>query len=487
MNSNEKQSKELALDQHLELNEHWKGVIKPLDKAYEEEVGDIIKCIESIRTSDQYLYRGENRDFEFVSSSMYRMTKPLFELLKHTPNSVSQRKTITFSNTEDKNQRKSYMILRTMDLNEYDKHGVLPIHRNELLENPSLLMELLEKEFKLEFESRSSRIYDLGDSDAQSEIQHHLGKTRYVDMTRSIYIALFFACYGGGDCDGRIIFLNDVELESYGQLEYPKRIDNSRFKNQDSVLFLPNNGYIKPQSENILIIPKHLKIPILLWLNKNKEISSRTIYNDTLGLIENQKALEVYYEKYTRLHMELLNSTANESLETLEKIIVKINNILNLVPIVIDMTNPNYNFVKMDEMGNPSSLSIDKDTITSIFFPSPFSLYFHRTFTRICIFQHRNRGSEIGQPNTDEIEQALDDLSYARYLVQFTPGCVSFCNDRICIYEGILYMYAGEIKKAKQKFIEALEIHEELNDLIKDQKVKEEIMFYLKQFEEYGL
>ena len=215
-------------------------------------------------------------------------------------------------------------------------------------------------------------------------------------------------------------------------------------------------------------------------------------------MIENQKALEVYYEKYTRLHMELLNSKTNESLETLEKIIVKINDLLNLVPMAIDvMTNPNYNFVKIDEIKDPSSLSIDKDTMASIYLPSPFFLYFHRTFTRLCIFQHRNRGSEIGQTNTDEIEQAikigqtntdeieqaLDDLSYARYLVQFTPGCVNFCNDRICLYEGILYMYAGEIKKAKQKFIEALEIHEELNDLIKDKKAKEEIMFYLNQFE----
>ena len=487
MNSNIKQLKELVIDQRLKLNEHWENVIKPVNKIYEDEINDIIKSIESIRTSDRYLYRGEDRSYEFVSSSMYRMTKPLFELLERKPSLVYQRKTITFSREEDGNQRKVNILVHTMDMNEY---GILPIHREQLLENPGLLMESLEKEFNLEFESRSSRIYDLGDSDIQSEIQHHLGRTRYVDMTRCIYISLFFACYGSGNCDGRVMFFNDVELESRGKLVYPELIDNSRFKNQDSVLFLPDDGYIKPQSENILIIPKRLKIPILLWLKKNKNISSRTMYNDTLGLIENQKTLEAYYEKYNRLHTKLLNSDEFDSLESWEKIIVKINDILNLVPIAIDiMRNPNYNFLNPDEIQHLSSLNMDAGTIASMFLPSPFFLYLHRAITRLSILQRRNENTviEIGTTTTDEIKPALDDIAYCRYLVQFTPFCVNFCNDRLCLYEGMLYMQAGNLEKSKQKFLEALEIYEELEDLIKDQEVKKEIMLYLKQFEHYGL
>ena len=99
------------------------------------------------------------------------------------------------------------------------------------------------------------------------------------------------------------MFFNNDELKSHGKLIYPKYIDNTRFKNQESVLFVPNSGYIKPSNENVMIIPKHLKIPILLWLGKNKDISNRTMYNDTLGLIEIRKYWKSIMMSITKVYI----------------------------------------------------------------------------------------------------------------------------------------------------------------------------------------
>ena len=105
--------------------------------------------------------------------------------------------------------------------------------------------------------------------------------------------------------------LTKTKLKSHGKLTYPEYIDNTRFKNQESVLFIPKDGYIKPSNENMMSIPKYLKIPILLWLDGNKGISNRTMYNDTLGLIENQKILEKYYDFYN----QGVSSETDQSLE----------------------------------------------------------------------------------------------------------------------------------------------------------------------------
>ena len=280
----------VMLKKYEELRDHWKSVTQSLNNTYKNEIKKKISSIENIYTSGEYLYRGENRKYEYASSSLFRMTRPLVNLIEHFPQLVSEIHTLTLLSNIDDSQKESAMRIHTINFNEFEEYGILPLpnQRKQLLENPDLLMEAVEKEFDLEFKSRSNKIYDkLEESDIQSEIQHHLGKTRRVDMTKCPYIALFFACYGGGNHDGRIMFFTRNELESSGELTYPKYIDKSRFKNQESVLFIPKGGYIKPSNENVIVVPKHLKVPILLWLDKNKNISNRTMYNDTLGLIEN--------------------------------------------------------------------------------------------------------------------------------------------------------------------------------------------------------
>ena len=80
-----------------------------------------------------------------------------------------------------------------------------------------------------------------------------------------------------------------------------------------------------------------------------------------------------------------------------------------------------------------------------------------------------------------EIKLALDDLMYARYMTQFSPFCLEFYNDQICLPEGVCYLILGESEKFKQKLLEALEISEKFDT------PKDDIMFYYKQLENHGL
>ena len=473
MTNKELHIRNVMLKKYGELKDHWESVTQSLNNSYKNEIEKKISSIEDIYTSGEYLYRGENREYESVSSSLFRMTRPLVNLIEHLPQFVSETHTLTVLSNMDGSQKESAMRIHSMNFNEFEEYGVLPLpnHRKQLLENPDLLMESVEKEFDLEFQSRANRIYELGESDIQSEIQHHLGKTRRIDMTKCPYIALFFACYGGGNHDGRIMFFNSDELKSQGELTYPKYTDNTRFKNQESVLFIPNGGYIKPSNENVMIIPKHLKIPILLWLDKNKSISNRTMYNDTLGLIENQKILEKYYDVYSKS----ICLKPDKTLDDCQKTIKKLNEAIDIIPLIIDIAkNVNYNWVSPENLGNIDSFNHDKKG--SSYIPAPYFLYFSRARTRI------NKSISDGKVDKDGIKLALDDLMYARYTTQFSRFCIQFYNDAICLPEGVCYLLLGEFEKSKQKLSEALEISEEF-----ETKNKDEIMFYYKQLEDSGI
>ncbi len=271
------------------------------------------------------------------------------------------------------------------------------------------------------------------------------------------------------------MFFNKEKLESHGELTCPEYIDNTRFKNQKSVLFIPNDGYIKPSDKNVRIIPKNLKIPLLLWLDRNKNISNRTMYNDTLGLIENQKILEKYYDVYSKG----ICSEYNHSLDSYQKRIETLSEAIDLIPLIIDIAeHKKFDFLNSEHLDNDSLHvdGIDRDNIGRSYIPAPYSLYLDRAITR------RNKSTSNEAVDSDEIKLALEDLTYAKYMTQFSPKCVRSASDEICLHEGVCYLLLGEVEKSKRKFEEALEISEEFGTPSKD-----EIMFYYKQLEDFGI
>lgn len=115
----------------------------------------------------------------------------------------------------------------------------------------------------------------------QHALQHYGGKTNLIDFTKDFFIALFFACDGSPDEDGRVI-LKDPAGDIKAWIKVPRSPQN-RVLAQKSIFVSPPKGFIKP--DDIIYIPKSLKPEMLDYLEKYHNISARTIYNDFHGFI----------------------------------------------------------------------------------------------------------------------------------------------------------------------------------------------------------
>ena len=129
-------------------------------------------------------------------------------------------------------------------------------------------------------------------------LQHFGAKTNLIDFTTDYLVALFFACDGKPDEDGRVILL-EKEPESVSEPYYlqdsPRII--RRAEAQKSIFVQAPKGFVEP--DKVVSIPKSLKNAMLDHLNKHHGISTPTIYNDLHGYIEIQRLHE---EAYTAFH-----------------------------------------------------------------------------------------------------------------------------------------------------------------------------------------
>ena len=183
---------------------------------------------------DDYIYRGESKSHEKVCSSLYR-EYPHAEGIRF--DIVSAQETIL-------EEAKAY-IGTTDDIDETDDIGIL------------------------------------------TELQHFGGKTNLIDFTEDYLIALFFACDGSHDEEGRVILLKR-ESDDYA-IRKPRRTIN-RVESQKSVFVESPTGFIEPDS--VVPIPMDLKFPMLNYLEKYHRISIATIYNDLHGFIRRSAAIE---------------------------------------------------------------------------------------------------------------------------------------------------------------------------------------------------
>ena len=124
------------------------------------------------------------------------------------------------------------------------------------------------------------------DFEILTEIQHYGGKTNLIDFTTDYFIALFFACDGHHDKEGRVILQKTKEIQNI--IERPRN-PRHRVIAQKSIFVRPPKGFInKPHEDNVVIIPGDLKQGILQHLQQYRDISKETIYNDVYGFIRHQ-------------------------------------------------------------------------------------------------------------------------------------------------------------------------------------------------------
>ena len=233
-------------------------------------IQDIIHEIEKKSKGGGYIYRGERKCNPKVSSKLYRD----FEI-----------ETGNF-NIE--------LVQKEM-LAAAKKHtGDLP--QDFRLDVPGLLKE------------------ERKDLEILTEIQHYDGKTNLIDFTTDYFIALFFACDGRYDEDGRVILQKMDEIRSI--IAHPRN-PRHRVIVQKSIFIRPPRGFIKPHKNDIVTISANLKQPLLQHLRDYHGISTEFIYNDLHGFIKNQN---IHGEAYTHFYRGLAcQNRANEASTRKEK------------------------------------------------------------------------------------------------------------------------------------------------------------------------
>lgn len=148
------------------------------------------------------------------------------------------------------------------------------------------------------------------DFEILTELQHYGGHTNLIDFTTDNHIALFFACDGSPDKDGRIILLERTEEKNRNyRIEKPRNPQN-RIIAQKSIFVQPPKGFIEPEHFAVIDIPELLKGPMLNHLQKQHDISTKTVYNDLHGFIRNQSIhqrtyIEIYKSE-TAQHKDFL-------------------------------------------------------------------------------------------------------------------------------------------------------------------------------------
>ena len=165
------------------------------------------------------------------------------------------------------------------------------------------------------------------DFELLTELQHYGSKTNLIDFTTDYHIALYFACDGSHDKDGRVILLKrSQETRDKYNIETPQTPQN-RVIGQKSIFAQPPQGYIEAEDISVVCVPKRLKQWILVHLQHFQDISTQSIYNDLHGYIRHEtlsSSSEAILPLVIADHAKELaeeNSSAEEQKDLLERAI----------------------------------------------------------------------------------------------------------------------------------------------------------------------
>lgn len=181
-----------------------------MDKENQNEpstVDGILRKIEEKADTGEYIYRGESKHFETVSSNLYRV------FLDHE------------------------------DFDVAAEHFDIEVVQKRILDDAKKYLR------------RTG-----SDCELLAEMQHYGGKTNLIDFTTNYCVALFFACEKFSSEDGRIIFQKGELIRPFIK-EPPEPIN--RVVAQNSVFVRPPEGFIRPNNNDVINIPSSLKIPML--------------------------------------------------------------------------------------------------------------------------------------------------------------------------------------------------------------------------------
>ena len=143
-----------------------------------------------------------------------------------------------------------------------------------------------------------------------AQLRHNGGETNVIDFTKDYLVALFFASDGKPHQPGQIHFLPAIG-EGYTTFEPLEPIH--RVTAQKSVLVKPDQGFVHPAIT--VEIKAEQKPAVLEQLHAHHGISAETIYNDLYGLIQHQ---QVHRKAYNHLYQGVALSAKEEFQQAIE-------------------------------------------------------------------------------------------------------------------------------------------------------------------------
>ena len=106
----------------------------------------------------------------------------------------------------------------------------------------------------------------------------------------------------------------EKESENYKVEKASKTIN--RAESQKSIFVQSDTDFIESKQYKVICIPSDLKMHMLDYLQKHHDISTRTIYNDLQGFIENQR---IHRSAYTEFYRGLTCQERGNVAETLKE------------------------------------------------------------------------------------------------------------------------------------------------------------------------
>lgn len=265
------------------------------------------------------------------------------------------------------------------------------------------------------------------DFEILTEIQHYGGKTNLIDFTTDYFIALFFACDGRYDEDGRVILQKTDEISD--MIAHPQN-PRHRVIVQKSVFVRSPRGFIEPHENDIVIIPANLKEQILEHLRNYHGISTESIYNDLYGFIRNQ---DIHGDAYTHFYKGFACGSRGDQETTFEAKLAEYENAIKhfteAIRLKPDLANAYFNrgvtYAFRDEFDDAIK---DFDTVIQLK-PDHVGAYY-------------NRGNTYGDKG--ELDNAIKDFNKAIELDTYYLN--AYYN------RGFAYLMKGEFDNAIRNF-----------------------------------
>ena len=238
-------------------------------------VNEIIAVILEKSSGGNYIFRGESKCYEKVSSGLYRAYSS--KRMKIRDQDIAG----AIQASEERMLRDAKAYLGENDYAEILAYLKWGIEDTKVVPN---LRTILKSAQKYLGETEDFKIL--------AQLQHYGLATNLIDFTHDYLVALFFASYKDLEEDGRVIVL-DESTEGIKITEAPPMIDRAVF--QRSVLVEAREGFIKCNQDRIVHICHTLKKPLQDYLANYHGLSTRGIYNDIHGFIRSYNIYPDFY------------------------------------------------------------------------------------------------------------------------------------------------------------------------------------------------